>query len=119
MSRLCAAHIIQTWCVVNLDSPLHYKSLSNKQQHLLPLLCLDAIGWHRLNPLVLDVVPVGAEGCSAALGEALHHGALLLGGGSLVELLEEQVDVFIVIRVLVFADLVPVFRAGAGGRGIG
>lgn len=64
---------------------------------LVPLLCFDAIGWDGLNPLILDIIPVRAEGCSVALGEALHHGALLLGGGSLVKLLEEKVHVLVVI----------------------
>lgn len=83
----------------------------------IPLLGLDALGRHRLNSARLDVVPVGAQAGAVALGEALHHGALLLGRGVAVQLLEEEVDVALVVRSLL-TNLVPVLGSRLGRRRI-
>jgi len=96
------------------------KTTANKSDSLtIPLLRLHPLRRHRLDLAVPHVRPVGTERGPVALDEALHHGALLLRRGALVQLLEEEVDVALVVVVadLGIAQLVPVLgtRAAAGG----
>lgn len=65
---------------------------------------------NRLHLAVSDIVPVCAESSAVALGEALHHRALLLRRSALEDLLEKGIHIpgFLVFGHVVFAHLLPV-----------
>jgi len=89
-----------------------------KESLLLPLLGLNSLGRDGLDLACLDIIPIGAKGGPVALDEALHHGALLLGCSTLVQLLEEEVNIILVLFIVSIFYLVPVLGSGLAAGGI-
>lgn len=96
----------------------HHHQRTSVAQLLTPLLRLNSLRRPRLNRALRNISPIGAEGGSVTLGKALHHGALLLGGGVRVELFEPEIRVLVsLLGILVFVvleDGVPVLGASFG-----